>query len=236
MLLKGFDETLRQAYYFDEIRRSTTHTLIEVNALNTIVMNDTNSVSIEVNELVQEIKSETEAMVIDLEKPLAELCDYATGNNEAVDDSAISALDSVHEQINKLIDTVRDDLLADITGSTLIDTDLEDQLRTYIKLIATILMVLIICSGTIPIILFGSFACWRFYANRQSNSSDINTLYCCKVRTICCLRIIYIPLMTMMMLLILVGGLLHGVDLVAHGTCQTVHQDQPFLVSILIGA
>jgi hypothetical protein len=35
--------------------------------------------------------------------------------------------------------------------------------------------------------------------------------------------------------IVLASGVFYGVGLLAQGACQTVHDDQPFLVSFLIG-
>jgi hypothetical protein len=38
-----------------------------------------------------------------------------------------------------------------------------------------------------------------------------------------------------LIVIVLVSGVLYGVDLLAQGACRTAHDDQPFLVSFLIG-
>ncbi|CAF0968970.1 unnamed protein product [Rotaria sp. Silwood1] len=51
---------------------------------------------------------------------------------------------------------------------------------------------------------------------------------------LCCMRIIFIPMMIILILIVLVTGVLYGVDLLAQGACRTGHDDQSFLVSFLI--
>ncbi|CAF2063994.1 unnamed protein product [Rotaria magnacalcarata] len=148
-------------------------------------------------------------------------------------------------------------------SAMIFNQDLEDQIRWYISLVLTILLVLIIVLGIIPIIaLIIIFVCRmcckqqraaspKYHANshrtkdygRQRSSSiddDKNWIstsqssHCSSSARLCWMRIVFTPMVIILILIVLVTGIFHGVDLFAQGACRTAHNDQPFLVSFFI--
>lgn len=96
-------------------------------------------------------------MFKDLEKPLAQLCNYANGNESEIDQTIINSLNQMHEELNKLIETVQNNFLDQMTSgqnSALINEDLEDKIRYYIRLVGIMLLVLVIVIGIIPLVFF----------------------------------------------------------------------------------
>lgn len=43
------------------------------------------------------------------------------------------------------------------------------------------------------------------------------------------------PMFLILLLMVLLSGLLHGMDLIVQGTCRAIHDDQPFIVETLVG-
>ena len=167
-------------------------------------------------------------MITELQKPLEELCDYANGNDGDINNIIIDALEQVHQQLTKLIDTIENDILKNIISEDngmLIKKDLEDQIRYYIYLAGIILPVIIILIGIIPIL----FLVFTWLCNRNSTTSK------CSKTGICCARIFFIPMLLILIIIVLISGILYGVNLFTQGTCRTVHENQPFLISFLTG-
>lgn len=42
-------------------------------------------------------------------------------------------------------------------------------------------------------------------------------------------------MMIILILIVLIIGAFHGIDLLVQGACQTAHYNQPFLVSLFVG-
>jgi hypothetical protein len=55
-------------------------------------------------------------MFEDLENPLQELCDYANGTDADIDKTMIESLDQIHRELIKLIDTIQNDFLNQMTS------------------------------------------------------------------------------------------------------------------------
>ncbi|CAF4097272.1 unnamed protein product [Rotaria sordida] len=156
VFVKGFDQTLRETYFLDEIRQSISDSIIHIEELDQLI-NQSTSLSPETYDTFASIKIESNNMINSLKAPLQKLCDYADGKNKEIDDTIIKALNLVHQQMNKLIDTIRNDFLIEITpwqNNMLMDKNLEDKIRWYIRLVGIILLVLTIVLGFIPITFF----------------------------------------------------------------------------------
>ncbi|CAF4117852.1 unnamed protein product, partial [Rotaria sordida] len=156
VFVKGFDQILRKTYFLDEIRQSISDSIIHIEELDQLI-NQSTSLSSETYDTFASIKIESNNMINSLKAPLQKLCDYADGNDKEIDDTIIKALNLVHQQMNKLIDTIRNDFLIEITpwqNNMLMDKSLEDKIRWYIRLVGIILLVLTIVLGFIPITFF----------------------------------------------------------------------------------
>ncbi|CAF1328326.1 unnamed protein product [Rotaria sordida] len=156
VFVKGFDQILRETYFLDEIRQSISDSITHIKELDQLI-NQNTSLSSETYDAFAFIKNESNNMINSLKAPLQKLCDYADGNDKEIDDTIIKALNLVHQQMNKLIDTIRNDFLIEITpweNNMLMDKNLEDKIRSYIRLVGIILLVLTIVFGFIPITFF----------------------------------------------------------------------------------
>jgi hypothetical protein len=65
--------------------------------------------------------------------------------------------------------------------------------------------------------------------------SNVQLSRCPPSVVLCWMRIVFTPMLIMLIVIVLLTGALYGVDLVVQGACRTVHDDQPFLVSFLTG-
>ncbi|CAF3915332.1 unnamed protein product [Rotaria sordida] len=174
VFVKGFDQTLRETYFLDEIRQSISDSIIHTEELDQLI-NQSTSLSPETYDTFASIKIESNNMINSLKAPLQKLCDYADGNDKEIDDTIIKALNLVHQQMNKLIDTIRNDFLIEITpwqNNMLMDKSLEDKIRWYIRLVGIILLVLTIVLGFIPITFFILIIICHLCCHQQNDLSS----------------------------------------------------------------
>ncbi|CAF4975779.1 unnamed protein product [Rotaria sp. Silwood1] len=153
IFVKGFDQILQEKYFLNEIRQSVSDSVVHIGALEQLI-NQTTSLTSEIYVTFASIKSESNNMIDSLKAPLQKLCDYADGKDKEIDDTIIKALNLLHQQMKKLIDTIRNDFLTHLTpweNKMLINKNLEDKIRWYIRLVGIILLVLTIVFGFIPI-------------------------------------------------------------------------------------
>ena len=52
---------------------------------------------------------------------------------------------------------------------------------------------------------------------------------------LCLMRLAFVVMVILLIALLLLSGVYYAMDLVVQGTCRTVHDDQPFLISFLSG-
>jgi len=174
LLIKAFDQILRQQYYLDEIRQSVADSEAHLNALNELIYEETSLFPGTIL-LFEEIKNEHRNMIEYLKIPLRELCDYADGSEMEIDNTILDALDPIHQQLEKLIDTIEKDFLSDAASwqnTLLINENLEGQIHRYISLVGTILLVLIIIFGLIPIFFFIIIILCRCCRGQRKDSSS----------------------------------------------------------------
>ncbi|CAF1126923.1 unnamed protein product [Didymodactylos carnosus] len=217
MFVKAFNQIFQEKYFLDEIRQSATGSVVHIHELN-ILINQETSVLPETIALFREIQNENQRMIDDLKLPLQELCDYANGSEPEIDDTIFDALNLVHQQLRKLIDTIQNDILSHITpwqSAMLMNKDLEDRVRWKKNR----------QNG------------WRRQSqsstDQEESVSNVQSSHCSPRVVLCWMRIVFTLMMIMLIVLVLLTGALYGLDLVAQGTCRTVHDDQPFLVSFL---
>jgi hypothetical protein len=174
IFVKTFNQIFREKYFFDEIRQSAINSSVHINELNELIPQQIDLPNSTID-LFQRIQDDNKRMFVDLEKPLAELCNYANGTNEDIDKTMIDSLEQIHKELIKLIDTIRNDFLNQITSgqnAMLINKDLEDQIRWYIRLVGIILLVLVIIIGFIPIIFFIFIIICRLCHCQKTNGSS----------------------------------------------------------------
>jgi hypothetical protein len=174
-IFKAFDQIFREKYFFGNIRQSAINSSTHINELNRLI-NQTTGLSNATIALFQTIQDDNNRIFDDLQKPLHELCDYGNGTDTDIDKTIIDALDQVHQQLTKLIDTIQNDFLNHMTSGEngmLINKDSEDQIRWYIRLVGIILLVLVIVIGLIPIIFFIIIIMYRLcHCQRNDPSSN----------------------------------------------------------------
>ncbi|CAF2122751.1 unnamed protein product [Rotaria magnacalcarata] len=264
LLVKAFNQIILEEYFFDDIRQSVNYSEVHIKELEELI-NQEKHLLPEVIVLFQGIKTDSREMINYLKIAFQEPCDYANGNDTDIIKIVIHGLDLVHQQMRKLIDTIDNDVLSQITpwqNAMLLNKNLEDKVRWYVRLVTTILIVLIIIVGLIPIVLLIIIITCRVCHRRKhvallKHSKNNNQPNGCRIQSQssieeeksvantessngssgvvpCWIRIAFIPIMIILILIVLVTGVFHGIDLLAQGACLTVHNDQPFLVSFFI--
>ncbi|CAF4457529.1 unnamed protein product, partial [Rotaria sp. Silwood2] len=114
-----------------EIRQSVNYADVHITELEELINEELNLLP-EAIILFQDIKNDNREMINYLKMPLQEPCNYANGNDTETLDIVIGALDLVHQQMRKLIDTIRNDFLSQITpwqNSMLMNKTLEDKVQ-----------------------------------------------------------------------------------------------------------
>ena len=235
LLVKAFNEILQERYFLGEINRSVSDSQRHIEELNVLVQQET-SLSNESLTLFQRIEENNQQMIEYLKIPVAEVCDYAGGSETQVDASIFGALAKVHQQLTKLIDRIRTDILNNITpwqNAMLLSPNVEDQVRWYISLVGIILLVFIPVIGLIPIVFIVVLLICRRSQRRTHYQSSKSKGTSGVAR--CSMRIVFGLMMVLMIIAVLLAGVLYAVDLFVQGACRVVHDDQPFLISFLTG-
>jgi hypothetical protein len=174
MFVEAFNQIFQEKYFLDQIRQSVTDSSVHINELNELLIDPETSLPSETIAIFQVIRNENQRMIDDLKIPLQELCDYANGTDTEIDNTIFDAFNLVHQQLRKLIDTIQNDILSQITpwqNAMLMNKDLEEQVRWYVRLVGTILLVLIIILGLIPIVFFIIIIICRLNRCQRNDSS-----------------------------------------------------------------
>jgi len=153
MLVKTFNEILTEKYLIQRIAQTVNLIDKNIQDLN-IIVNDDTSISPIAKNLFQRSKQQYQNMIDSLQNPIKEVCDYATGTQTDIDKKLLEALDRVHRELGKIIDTIKKDILNGITpwqNNMLMNIDLEEQIRGYINLVGTIFLILVIFLAIIPL-------------------------------------------------------------------------------------
>lgn len=184
MFVKAFDRILGEQYHFNEIRQLVNYNKIYIYELDELI-NQTN-LTAEIESLFQNIKEDNQNMIKNLQAPLEEPCDYANGNETEITNIVKSALDLIHQQIQKLIDPIRNNLLSHITpweNAMLMDKNLEDRIRWYVDLVMIALIVFVVVLGFIPIVLlFLTITCCTCRDKKSAAVSTYRLVFCVKNR------------------------------------------------------
>lgn len=153
MLVQTFNKILTDKYLINGIVRSVNRIDKNIQALDTIIANEP-SISPLAKQIYQSAKQQYQNMIGSLQIPLEEVCNYATGTLTDIDQKLLRALNIVHQELRKIVQTIDQDILDKITpweNSMLMDTALEEEVRGYANLIGTILLTLVIFLAIIPV-------------------------------------------------------------------------------------
>jgi len=224
----AFQNIFQDVYFLNKILQATSDSNSHMQELGIIInqSNLTAGVYLEFQELQNKITD----IFNQLNNPVQELCSFANGNDSNINQMIIDGLKQVDEQLDKLTNTIKDDIITQLPSedSPMLDKNLEDQIKKYSRLIIIILTVLIVLFGFIPLaFLLFTCLCGLCRSNQESDG--------CSNKGICCARIFILPMFIAMIVIILVSIILYVVDLGAQSTCRTVHENQPFLISFLTG-
>ncbi|CAF1499265.1 unnamed protein product [Adineta steineri] len=255
MLVKSFNEIFSKQYSLDIIRQSVDESDVHIKELNELINQEINLLPGMID-VFAEIQNQHREMIEYLEIPLQELCDYADGSEIEIDKTILHALHLIHEQLEKIIEKIENDFLTYLNpwqNAMLMSESLEEQIRWYVRLVRTITIVLVLTFGLSPIIFFVIvIVCCRNRCHRKhplpkhrTNNEKENSRTTEVLANVssskdssnavrCWMRIVFFPLMCILIVIILLTSILYTVDLFAQSICRTVHDDQSFLISFLI--
>jgi hypothetical protein len=173
LFVEAFKQVFREQYSLDIIRQSVNDIDIHIGELNELIDEETSFLLPEVLVLFKLIKEDHRKMIESLKIPLQELCDYADGSETEIDNTIAHGLNLVHQQLIKLIDTIENNFLSHITpweNAMLMNKESEDQFRWYVSLVGTILLVLTIVFGLVPIVFIIIIIVCSWYHYQRKNS------------------------------------------------------------------
>lgn len=255
MILQAFKEVFNDKYFFNDTLFRAQSSRSHLYELENLIANQSSTEPI--MGLWNAIKQDNQRLFDELENPVQVLCNYTNGNDPELDTLIIEGLDLVHQQLDKIINSIDDHFLAHMVpfeDSILIDRTLQDQIRSYLRLVINLLLAFIVIGGSIPVLFFilgiVSHRC-RSRKHRYSNTDTYrnrnrweatfhspSNIYIGNNRSrriLCCTRILLTPIILITTIIILMSGIFYGMDLLDQGICRTVHDDQTFLVPFLIG-
>ena len=156
MLDTTFKDILRVKYFLPDLLQRVNETNEYFKQLNTTVREDP-ALPQPVKDMFGMIEDEHRRMIDYLNSPLKELCNYNNATDTDIDQELLTALDSLHQVLKKLIKIIGDDILQNITpweNHLLISKDRQSTIRHYVNLVGTIGFALIIALVAIPLIFF----------------------------------------------------------------------------------
>ncbi|CAF3925230.1 unnamed protein product [Adineta steineri] len=236
MLVKSFNEIFSKQYSLDIIRQSVDESDVHIKELNELINQEINLLPGMID-VFAEIQNQHREMIEYLEIPLQELCDYADGSEIEIDKTILHALHLIHEQLEKIIEKIENDFLTYLNpwqNAMLMSESLEEQIRCPI----IFFVIVIVCCRN---------RCHRKHPlpkhrtnNEKENSrttevlANVSSSKDSSNAVRCWMRIVFFPLMCILIVIILLTSILYTVDLFAQSICRTVHDDQSFLISFLI--
>ena len=174
MLVKSFDDVLKQKYFIQDIVNNVNNIDQHIRELNDEIDRQP-SIPLPAIDLFKQMEEQYQTIIIDIQIPLKEVCKYANETDTDIDKKLLEALDIVHVQLKKLIDTINQDILDKIIpwqNHMLIHTDVEEQIHRYIKLVHTFIIILLAVLGGIPCIFLIFIIISRLCCSDGNNSSD----------------------------------------------------------------
>ena len=175
MLVKAFDNILNDKYLVQNIVKSINTLDGHIRELSDEVDRQSSVLPQTAIDLFNDVDQRYQTMLNYTQIPIKEICKYANGSQTDIDQILLNALDVVHRELSKINQTVRNDILNEITPwekHLLLDTKSEEQIRGYFNLAGTIIMVLVIVLGAIPVIFFVFVLISRLCNCCDNGSSD----------------------------------------------------------------
>ncbi|UJR14761.1 hypothetical protein I4U23_001751 [Adineta vaga] len=152
MIIKTFNEILRKKYFIEDVSQSLKKVDNSIQTINQLVEQDANISQI-AKDIYQNAKDQYNSMIDSLQKPLEEVCRYAAGTQTDIDEKLVQALNLVHRKLVEIINIIRRDILNPITTSDnqmFMNSDIEEQVRQYVKMSGIISLVFVIFLTLIP--------------------------------------------------------------------------------------
>lgn len=174
ILFAGFNATFWKDYEFEDILISAQETKRLVDELG-VSINNTGTTNPSIMGYYTTIKYETDAMILTLQKPLDELCRFVTGENSDIDNYIRESLESIQNEIDRLINVVDEDILSTLTtsnGGKLIDTEIEELIHRYTNIGIIVTIVLLIIFGIVPLFFLIILATRRILCSSRDNHSE----------------------------------------------------------------
>jgi len=175
MLVKAFDEILTDKYFVQNIVRSVNSMGGHIRELGDEVEKQSSILPPSAKQLFEDIKQRYQLMLNYTQAPIKEVCDYANGSQTDIDQILLDALDLVHQELKKVNDTIKQNILSEITPweeHMLLDTEVEGIIRGYVSMAGTIFLVLVLVLGGIPVIFFIFILISRLCACCRDEPSD----------------------------------------------------------------
>ena len=234
ILLKWFHRILQDHYAIDELSAIIERTDNHVRKLTHLLFHTSRALPPPIVTIFHNVLQQYNETIKYLQKPLNEICRLTQGVNSTFDTTLLSALNFLHRDLQKLIDTIRQQILRRISSwqnHRLISVDVEHQIRTYLDLAITLVLVLVIVVAIIPWLFFVLIGASRLLlANGDKRQLTIDRF------TLVGIRLAFGIMFLLLIVLALATGAFYGLDLVVQGACRSGHEDQAFLVSTLTDA
>jgi hypothetical protein len=181
MIVKAFDGVLKDKYFIEDIVQSVNSTGEHIQELSDEI--NKQSIPEEALQTFKKFKERYQTVVDYIQIPLTEICSYVNGTETDIDKKLLEALDIVHVELKKAIDTINKDIINKTTpwqDNMLLDIELEETIRSYISLVGTIFFVLVIVLGGIPVIFFIFILISRLCSCIQNKSceDDLFVYFC----------------------------------------------------------
>ncbi|CAF0805654.1 unnamed protein product [Adineta ricciae] len=248
MIVQTFDRVLTDRYYIRNMSQSLNGIDAGIKTIDQIVER-TENISQAARDLYNATKKEFVSMIESLQKPLNEVCTYATDTQTVIDTKLQQALGLLNQKAVDIIDLIKRDVLNPITSSgsqTWMDSGLEEQIRKYTNMTETIFLVFLIFLTVIPtgfaifVLLFcfnhigmeriktssGNFS--SDYPQRKDEYEYSGSERCGAL--LCFMRIAFTLMIIMIIPMAVVTGVYYTFDLAVHSACRTVHNDRSFLI------
>jgi len=262
IVLETFNRILDEKYFVSKIVNTTNDSDQRFQRLATIVNESSSEFPPAVEQLFTTILQNHQKLLKSLSDPLKKLCEYEFMTTTDIDLILLDALNDVHLELNRLERFINNDVLQEITpwqSHQLIDPNFEHDIRKYVHLANSFFLAFCVVVVIVPICIFiGLF--FRNVREGRSNRSftetsgyelPMDSVYTTEreenrawekvssgpekspKRSFCCIRVIFTFMAVIFLLLMLVTGVYYALNLFVQSSCQLVHEDQPFLVSLI---
>lgn len=174
MLVQAFNEIFVEKYLLGNLSQTIGSTKVHFAELN-MEMNNSVLLSALAILLFERLKTEHSSLLIDIQKPIEQMCAFANGTEKDIDQMLLDTLDIMHTELKRVNETMREDILSKITPwneHMLMDAKLEADIRKYINIGGTVLLVLVILFGVIPFMFLCSILICRICGCCQNESED----------------------------------------------------------------